>query len=303
MTDPFALEPGGPNAIGRMLGLLGDEWTLLLVRESLQGATKFSDFARLPISNAVLTARLRSLVRDGLLRREVYQEHPLRAQYLPTPECRRLWPVLLSIWHWERTWVDHADALPLMRHTDCGADFAPVLVCAHCRAPVQVADIEARWGPSGGWPRSVPQATTRRRLRGGDAGLFPHTMAVFGNRWSAAILGAAFLGTRRFSDFQSRLTAPAPLVAERLRAFCDIGILQTAAHPQRSDWSEYHLTPKGLAFYPVVATTIDWAQSTYHGAEGPALEQTHLRCGRAFRPLLTCDQCTAPLAGSAVTAA
>lgn len=68
MTEaaPFQLEPGGTNAIGRMLALLGDEWTLLIVRESLLGATRFSDFARLPISDAVLTARLQALVADGL---------------------------------------------------------------------------------------------------------------------------------------------------------------------------------------------------------------------------------------------
>ncbi|MBX5487236.1 MAG: helix-turn-helix transcriptional regulator [Mycolicibacterium hassiacum] len=301
VTDPFALEPGGTNAIGRMLAVLGDEWSLLIIRESLLGATKYSDFSRLPISHAVLTARLRSLVRDGLLVQQVYQQQPLRAGYLPSAECRRLWTVLLSIWHWERTWVDRADELPLMRHRDCGEEFAPMLCCAQCQAPTEALDIDARWGPSGGWARSVPRATTRRRLRSDDQpGMFPQTMAVFGNRWSAAILGAAFLGTRRFNDFQSRLSAPAPLIAERLKVFCDIGILQAAAHPKRSDWSEYHLTPKGLAFYPVVATAIGWAHTTYHGDEGPALVQTHRRCGAEFSPLLVCDQCHKPLTGTAV---
>ncbi len=306
VTHPaaFDLEPGQTNAIGRMLAVLGDEWSLLLVRESLMGATKFSDFAALPISNAVLTARLQSLVRDGLLRREIYQQQPLRAGYLPTAECRQLWTVLLSIWQWERTWVhDRPDALPLMRHRDCGQDFAPTLTCAHCHAPTEALDIEARWGPSGGWLRSVPRATTRKRLRAAEAdqpGMFPQTMAIFGNRWSAAIVGAAFLGTQRFSDFQSRLNAPAALVADRLKLFCDIGILQAAAHRMRSDWSEYHLTPKGLAFYPVVACAIGWAQDNYRGEEGPALLLTHRRCGHAFVPLLTCDQCSAPLTGNSI---
>ena len=49
-------EPGGVNAVGRMLGLLGDEWTLLIVQQALLGATRYGDFAaRLPISHAVLT--------------------------------------------------------------------------------------------------------------------------------------------------------------------------------------------------------------------------------------------------------
>ncbi|AQT83183.1 transcriptional regulator [Mycolicibacterium litorale] len=300
----FDLEAGGTNAIGRMLALLGDEWTLLIVRESLSGATKFSDFSRLPISNAVLTTRLQSLVRDGLLSREVYQQQPLRAGYLPTAECRQLWPVLISIWQWERTWVhDRSSELPLMHHRSCGQDFAPVLTCAHCQAPSEAPDIDARWGPSGGWSRSVPRASTRKRLHTVDAGqpgLFPQTMAIFGNRWSAAIVGAAFLGTRRFSAFQARLKAPAALIASRLKVFCDIGILQAAAHPHRSDWSEYHLTPKGLAFFPVVATAIDWAHANYRGSEGPALELTHRRCRHAFVPQLTCDQCCRPLAANSI---
>lgn len=145
----------------------------------------------------------------------------------------------------------------------------------------------------------MPRAATRKRLRAPDAdqpGMFPQTMAIFGNRWSAAIVGAAFLGTRRFSDFQARLQAPAPLVADRLKVFCDIGILQAAAHPKRSDWSEYHLTPKALAFFPVVATAIGWAHANYRGADGPALVLTHRPCGQPFVPQLTCDQCAKPLA-------
>lgn len=301
---PFELEPGQTNAIGRMLALLGDEWTLLLVRESLLGATRFSDFAHLPISNAVLTARLQAMVRDGLLQRQIYQQQPLRAGYLATAQCRQLWAVLVSIWHWERTWVDdQVDALPAMHHRACDQDFAPALSCRHCRGVAEVTDIEARWGPSGTWQRSVPRATTRRRLRSGaadEAGLFPQTMAIFGSRWSAAIIGAAFMGTRRFGDFQTRLDAPAALIADRLKVFCQIGVLQAAAHPKRSDWSEYHLTPKGLAFYPVIATAIHWAQANYTGAEGPALRQTHLRCGHEFVPLLACDQCSTTLAANSI---
>ena len=82
MSSPFELQAGDTNAIARALALLGDEWTLLLVRESLMGATRFSDFAVLPISNAVLTGRLQAMVRDGLLQREIYQQQPLRAGYV-----------------------------------------------------------------------------------------------------------------------------------------------------------------------------------------------------------------------------
>ncbi|MGV0871495.1 winged helix-turn-helix transcriptional regulator [Mycolicibacterium sp. XJ879] len=287
-----------------MLALLGDEWTLLIVRESLLGARRFTDFAALPISNAVLTSRLRTLVDDGLLERRIYQAQPPRADYHPTEPCQALWPVLVSIWHWERTWVDtQTSSLPDMRHQGCGHDFSPVLRCGNCRRPAGPDVIDGRWGPDGGWQRSVPQAATRRRIRGdaaAEAGLFPHTMAIFGNRWASAVVGAAFLGTRRFSDFQSRLSAPAAVVADRLRVFCDIGVLQATAHPQRADWSEYHLTAKGLAFFPVVATAIHWGERYLGSPDTPALILGHTECAQPFIPELACDQCGQALAGSAV---
>ena len=194
-----------------MLGLLGDEWTLLVVQQALLGATRFAEFkARLPISNSVLSRRLQSLTREGLLDRRVYQTNPSRSEYLVTPRSRSLWPVLLSIWEWERHWVpDHAERLPAMRHVACGADFAPVLICHSCGEPADDKDVVAQWGPSGSWPRSIPVASTRRRSeadqRDAAAGLFPQTMSVLGNRWGCALLVAAFVGV----ESVHRLSEPA----------------------------------------------------------------------------------------------
>ena len=85
-----------------------------------------------------------------------------------------------------------------MRHTACGGDFAPQLTCRSCGEPVSEKDVVAQWGPSGSWARSVPTAATRRRSaadqRNGEAGLFPQTMSVLGNRWAFALLVAAFVG-------------------------------------------------------------------------------------------------------------
>ena len=70
------------------------------------GATRYGEFMeRLPISNSVLTKRLRALTENGLLERTAYRTRPVRAEYLITQRGRALWPVLLSIWEWERRWV------------------------------------------------------------------------------------------------------------------------------------------------------------------------------------------------------
>lgn len=305
--QPTRLETDGPNAVGRMLGLLGDEWTLLIVQQSLRGIRRYGQLMdALPISNSTLTSRLAMLTREGMLERHVYQDKPVRAEYRPTPRTRSLWPVLLAIWEWERHWVpDHAERLPSMHHDTCDADFAPVLGCRSCGRPVAAREIEAEWGPSGSWPRSVPEAATRRRSDaeavGGQSGLFPDTMTIFGNRWSSALLGAAFRGLSRFHEFESALGAPPTLVAERLKAFVAIGVLEPVESLGRADWVQYRLTEKGRAFFPVVATSLHWAEQWFHAPEGPALLQTHRTCGQDYVPFFICDRCGEPLAAADIS--
>ncbi|OCB52057.1 HxlR family transcriptional regulator [Mycobacterium vulneris] len=286
-----------------MLALVGDEWTLLVMQQALLGATRYGQFtARLPISNSVLTRRLASLTKDGLLQRNRYQERPPRDEYLITSRGRALWPVLVSIWEWERHWVpEHREPLPRMRHLGCGADFTPALTCGVCGEPTVAGDVTARWGPSGGWSRSLPGVTTRRRSaddrRDSPSGLFPQTMSVLGNRWAFAILVAAFTGTSRFSEFQRVLAASPASIADRLQTFRDNGILTTS-----DGGPDYRLTPKGSAFLPVLVTALAWAQRSFPAPEGPAVVLTHTGHGHGFSPVLRCDRCGDRLTGATVSA-
>jgi DNA-binding HxlR family transcriptional regulator len=300
-AEPTPLSRGGTNAVGRILGLLGDEWTLLIIQQALLGATRYGEFMqRLPISNTVLSNRLRALTDNDLLVRTAYQTRPVRAEYLITKRGRAFWPVLLSIWEWERRWVpDHVHRLPGMRHTQCDSKFAPTLTCRACGEAVTEKEVTARWGPSGSWPRSVPEASTRRRSstdgKRGQAGLFPETMSVFGNRWAAALLVCAFLGTSRFSDFQIQLGAPPSLLSGRLQTFCANGVLRTSRQ------TNYQLTEKGRAFFPVIIAALQCGQRWFHAPEGPAVSLTHLGCGKPLVGQLTCDQCARPLKGAQVS--
>ena len=300
-AKPTLLSPGGTNAVGRILGLLGDEWTLLIIQQALLGATRYGEFmGRLPISNSVLANRLRTLTDNGLLVRTTYQTRPVRAEYLITQRGRAFWPVLLSIWEWERRWVPHhVPKLPRMSHTLCGNDFAPMLTCRDCGEVVTEKDVTARWGPSGSWPRSVPEAATRRRASAGQAGLFPETMSVFGNRWAAALLVCAFLGTSRFTDFQTQLGAPPSLLSGRLQTFCANGVL-SMSREAGSTRDRYQLSEKGRAFFPVIIAALQCGQHWFHAPEGPAVIVTHLGCGKSFVGELTCDQCARPLKGAQV---
>ncbi len=304
--EPTLLEAGGTNSIGRMLGLLGDEWTLLMARHAVMGVTRYGQFRQaLPISNSVLTTRLGRMVEHGLLERHVYRTNPLRAEYLPTVRTLTLWPLMLAIWEWERTWTGDAGeaALPKRRHETCGREFSPVLTCGACSAPVASRDVRNAWGPSGGWERSAPEASTRRRPDGvAVSGLYPQTMEVFGNRWSSALMGAALRGGLvRFGEFEAALGAPPTLVAERLRTFCSLGVLESRQHARHPGRPEYHLTAKGRAFFPVSAMSLQWGEKWFVSPEGPAITQTHAACGAAFVGRLACDQCDRRLTGRDIT--
>ena len=87
--------------IARTLDVIGDRWTLLIVRDLMMGLTKFRDLrdsGKMPPK--VLSARLKMLMDEGIVERRVYSEHPLRAEYWLTEKGRSLTPVLLEIGRW-----------------------------------------------------------------------------------------------------------------------------------------------------------------------------------------------------------
>jgi DNA-binding HxlR family transcriptional regulator len=88
--------------IARTLDIVGDRWTLLIVRDLFMGLTKFGEFrdASPAPPPKVLSARLRMLRDEGLIERNVYSEYPLRADYRLTERGRTLLPVLLEIGKW-----------------------------------------------------------------------------------------------------------------------------------------------------------------------------------------------------------
>jgi DNA-binding HxlR family transcriptional regulator len=275
-----------PNAIGRALGILGDEWTLLIVRYGLAGARRYTDWRRsLGIADAVLSSRLSAMTEAGILYHRASEDRPDRLEYHLTESGRDLWRVLVSIWGWELVWVEgQADVLPTMRHAGCGEAFRPVLACGGCDVLVGPHDVDIDGATPAAMAGAVPAGATRRRTRR-DAtsgpGLFPETMALVGNRWSSALLGAAFLGAQRFGEFQQLLGAPPATVADRLRTFTALGVLDTG----------YRLTAKGEAFFPVVAHLLAWGERWFGDPSGPVLSVEHRACRAPFLPVLQCSAC------------
>ncbi|HEV7961367.1 MAG TPA: helix-turn-helix domain-containing protein [Actinoplanes sp.] len=127
--------------IGRAMEILGEKWTIVVLREVFNGIRRFDDMRqRTGIPRQVLANRLASLVEHGLLRREPYQEPGarLRHEYRLTPKGFDLYPVLIALAEWGNRYLAEPEGPPLeFVHRDCGS---PVHVEIHCADGQQVAE-------------------------------------------------------------------------------------------------------------------------------------------------------------------
>lgn len=135
-------------SIARALEVLGDRWTLLVIRDAFLGLRRFDDFQRdLGVARNVLTDRLGRLVEEGVLERRRYQERPERFEYRLTQKGRDLWPVTMALLRWGDRHYATEGAPRLVRHRDCGGSITERLRCDRCGADLELRDVEAFFGP------------------------------------------------------------------------------------------------------------------------------------------------------------
>ncbi|MFG2377378.1 winged helix-turn-helix transcriptional regulator [Streptomyces sp. NPDC048504] len=129
------------------LEVVGERWTLLIVRDALYGVRRYNDFlAHLGIPRAVLAARLQALTADGILEKRRYQESPPRDEYVITERGIALWPVLRSLGLWKRVQYGETQ-LRYFRHADCGTELGSYGECPTCAVVVPVGDVIMDPGP------------------------------------------------------------------------------------------------------------------------------------------------------------
>jgi DNA-binding HxlR family transcriptional regulator len=135
-------------SVAQCLEVVGEWWSLLIVRDAFLGVTRFDDFqARLGISRNTLNQRLNHLVDSGVVKRVPYQDHPPRSEYRLTDKGRDLWHVVTAMRQWGDRWAA-PDGPPLrIRHTGCGRVVSAVPVCSHCGEPLDLREVTAIPGP------------------------------------------------------------------------------------------------------------------------------------------------------------
>ena len=133
-------------SLARTLSVIGDRWTLMVLRDCFLGVRRFEDFERsLKIARQVLSERLAQLVAEHILVRVAYQDAPARYEYRLTEKGLELYPAILSLVHWGDRHYPGRDGPPVIHtHVKCGHDFRSVLSCSECREPITAREVHAR---------------------------------------------------------------------------------------------------------------------------------------------------------------
>jgi DNA-binding HxlR family transcriptional regulator len=133
-------------SVADALSIVGDRYSLLIVREIGYGYVRFKDLAAFTgAPRDVLTARLRRLEEVGVLERRPYSEHPPRFEYHLTKAGGHLRPIVLALKEWGDRHLN-AGAEPVVFEHSCGAEFHPLVVCAACRAAVGTGELTVKGG-------------------------------------------------------------------------------------------------------------------------------------------------------------
>ena len=155
-------------SVAQSLEVIGEWWTLLILRDAFLGVTRFDDFAsRLGIARNVLTARLDTLVDNDVLIRVPYDEARGRFDYRLTDKGRALLPVITAIRQWGDEWIlGEKNAPVVVEHTTCGEIIKGILTCDHCGEEITTKNLRAYRGPGAGEDSLLPatKGTVRRTV-------------------------------------------------------------------------------------------------------------------------------------------
>ncbi|HEY7836942.1 MAG TPA: helix-turn-helix domain-containing protein [Solirubrobacteraceae bacterium] len=136
-------------SIAGALEVVGERWSLLIVRDILLGLRRFDELqSDLGIARNVLQTRLTRLQEHGVIERVPYQQRPLRHEYLLTEKGLDLWPMIVALMKWgDRYAAPDGGPAVLIEHRGCGGAVDEHRICERCGARLKARDAIGRAGP------------------------------------------------------------------------------------------------------------------------------------------------------------
>jgi DNA-binding HxlR family transcriptional regulator len=139
-------------SIAGALEVIGERWSLLIVRELFLGVRRFDEMqADLGIARNVLQTRLTRLLHEGVLEKRLYQERPPRHEYFLTEKGLDLWPTMVALMGWGDKYTPRASGPPvLLEHEVCGGSVDEHRICEACGERLTARQVRAQPGPGAG---------------------------------------------------------------------------------------------------------------------------------------------------------
>ena len=136
-------------SMARALEVVGERWSLLIIRDALfAGTTRYNEFRRrLGIATNVLQQRLDGFVDDGIMERQQYAEQPELYEYVLTDKGRDLAPALIALTTWGDKWAAPDGPPILFRHAECGSPVRREVICETCGVVDDYAQVVVQPGP------------------------------------------------------------------------------------------------------------------------------------------------------------
>ena len=133
--------------MAQAMAQIGDNWSLLILREAFYGRQRFSDFVeRTGAQKSVVSARLKHLVDAGIMERTPYSEYPVRHNYVLTEKGSDLRTVILFLSEWGKKWADDGRQAGITYHHDpCDSTLRPVVHCAECGERLVPGSVSVRF--------------------------------------------------------------------------------------------------------------------------------------------------------------
>ena len=282
------------------LHILGDRWIAAIILDAFLGIRRFDEWqARLGIPRHTLTQKLDAMVEWDLLKRQPYQQRPLRLAYHLTQKGLELYPQVLMMWAWERRWGTRQLALPRrLTHQVCGHSFLPELACTACGEKTGLSDLTFSL-------RINEALLAQPKQRSRNARLTPEESTQMGlglrvDRWTILIIAALFLGCHHFNQLSHVLGIGSSVLSRRLIDMVESGLLLCQDDLIDSRRRVYRLTPASRDLFGYILCLSSWT-GKHHLQEPSSIMPTHKKCGEPFVPQVVCSACKQALLPSTVS--
>jgi DNA-binding HxlR family transcriptional regulator len=311
---PYAPKPASRAAplrerncsVARVVGVLSDAWTFLIIREAFFGARRFESFrAALGLPRATLAERLKRLTQQGIFRQHRASQASRRSEYRLTKAGLELYPSFMAMMQFGDRWLTGGRGAPLaLIHETCGHDCQPIVACSACLQQVSAARVNYRNGPGAGYRSAQPVHRARRssdatQFSRGRPSSVSRTLEIIGDRWSFLIIREAFLGARRFDRLMAELNIASNILSDRLTRLVATGVFERSKYQSQPDRYEYRLTEMGMDLYGALIAMLAWGDR-WLSRGGPPIILTHRDCGNDFNPTVVCNHCRKPIEAHAM---